>query len=346
MNWAKYMVSSGSGLDPSAKPRDDSTPAGWGAKQGARISNFFKSDGWNQLGDLTKKNYRLAFEDTGSPRYKPKNLPHIPESKLKFPLRWQPLTQSVDAHGRFKSQVHVVPHIAKDVRPLVLTTKDFKGRTVLGPFHHPNKKGISDRDRMTLNNLIDDLFNISAHLTPEQVAQAPFWDNKFTSSGAIARHFERAKGLTGLKEAASRYGEALAQHDSIVTAWKEKLRHDLVRPVTAIRFLSKNRKVKAYDPEVGRARRVLAREWEPLILTQPHSEFPSASATLCTASFEFIKAFSIQETGSAKVAPFVRPFFPMDSNFKTKKVLVKVPLETAARQCGESRLWAGVSSSC
>lgn len=345
MNWAKYMVSTGSGLDPSADTSDESTPAGWGAKQGSRISDFFKNDGWNQLGNSTKKNYRLAFQDSGKPPYQPKNPPQTPEEELPYPLRWAPLTQSVDGHGRFKSQVHVVPHIATDVRPLVLTEEDFEERTVDGPYQEPDAEGrISKEDTVLLNGFIDNLFNISANLTPVQIAQGSFWDNKFTSSGAIGRHVERAKGLTGVKEAASRYGEALAQHDAVITAWKEKLRHDLVRPVTAVRRLRPGHTVVAYDPVINGPREVLADEWEPLILTQPHSEFPSASATLCTASFEFLKAFIIQETGDAAVPPFVRPFFPMDRNFKTTRVVLSVPLDSAAEQCGQSRLWAGVCS--
>lgn len=37
----------------------------------------------------------------------------------------------------------------------------------------------------------------------------------------------------------------MALHDSVLEAWKEKLRHDLVKPTTLVRHLMEGKKVTA-----------------------------------------------------------------------------------------------------
>lgn len=332
------------GLNPTSKSIDRETEVGLANALSDELVRYFETDGWNSLGDLARENFRQQYADyTG---FKPKNHAELDVSSLRQPLRWQPLKQESDFHGRFASQVHVVPHIGR-AKPLVLTQEDFNNRRSQAPYSTPDRlKMLSSRDEKTMRRLISELFRRSKNLTTEQVAIAHWWDSKFFSLGSFILYYQGALEFdfdTGIRIG---LGEVLAQYDAVMLAWKEKVRHDLVRPTTMIRRLLKGKKVRAFKGFGKGVGVVDAEEWEPIVRVQPHSEFPSASALICKSSLDQLRASLKEIVGiNGTIPPYeadISPFMPGNSPV-SETVRVKFnTLESAAKSCGESRLFAGV----
>lgn len=197
-----------------------------------------------------------------------------------------------------------------------------------------------------MNRLIDELFETSRTLTREQRIIANWWDSKLFSVGRFLGYYMAELDI-GLFDVYRIFlGEMMAQHDAIIVAWKEKHRHDLVRPPTIIRNLRGNRKTMAFINEEKGVGQVLGREWEPVVKIQPHSEFPSASAVLCTASLEHMELALSELVGpSGTIPPYEKmlpqiylPHIKIDKPFPVRFETLK----EAAESCGQSRLWAGV----
>jgi hypothetical protein len=77
--------------------------------------------------------------------------------------------------------------------------------------------------------------------------------------------------FTDFEAASNLLAESIAQHDAILLAWKEKTRHDLVRPPAIIRRLRAGKMVKAFVSSVEGVKDVKAEEWEPLFPVQGRS---------------------------------------------------------------------------
>lgn len=121
-----------------------STPNGVANFFADRFIEYFSNDGWHSLGDVTRDEFRLQFSD--STGYTPKNA-FLPSSKLRRPLRWQPLQFKVDSRGHFASQIHVVPHIGIKAKPLLHSKREFVNKKVPGPYSEPNKRRkLSEKD--------------------------------------------------------------------------------------------------------------------------------------------------------------------------------------------------------
>lgn len=81
--------------------------------------------------------------------------------------------------------------------------------------------------------------------------------------------------------------------DSVVLAWTEKVRHDLVRPTTVIQRWG-NDTLLTYggDPSVMEPVEIAARDFQAHTRVMPHSEFPSGSSCMCTVFREFTDGFT------------------------------------------------------
>lgn len=333
------------GLAATSQSRDPSKVVGLANIVADKILDYFENDGWNSLGDVTRDDYLRQYAP--SIPYMPQNHPNLPVSKLRRPLRWQPLTLEGDGHGRFISQVHVVPQIGRKVKPLVLSQADFRSRKAPSPYDMPDRRrNLSEADENKVRGLIGELFNKSQSLTFEQIALASWWENKFFSLGSFILFYQAALGYDATTVVRYGLGEMLAQYDALLLAWKEKLRHDLVRPTTIIRRLLKGRKVLAFRGAGKGVGLVNADEWEPIIKIQPHSEYPSASATICQASLEHLEAALKEQVGqNGMIPPFeanlTQAFVPTLTLTEPFRIKFDTLLD-AARSCGNSRLYAGV----
>nr|WNY22659.1 TS-3 [Laurencia subopposita] len=235
----QYLMSIG--LTPLSKSTDRNTGVGYANFLGARIVAYFKNDGWNSRGH-PRINYGRPFSDrTG---YKPVNDPGIPESKLRYPLRWQPLIQT-DLLGNFYTQHHVVPQIGITAKPFLMPRHELLKRKTKGPYRYPSRRWIHRVDRKNILRQAHKLFSISARLTRSKIQEAFWWDNKVYSVGPISAFYVAQmvqQGLIPFEKIADiivtlAIAEGLAMHDAMVLAWHEKRRHDLARPQTLIRRL-------------------------------------------------------------------------------------------------------------
>lgn len=349
--FTQYLISLG--LDPLSTSTDLNTPSGWANLFGARIHKYFKNDGWNPLG-AHRKDFGLSYAD--STGYRPKNAPGVPVKKLKYPLRWQPLRQT-DFIGNFFTQEHVTPHIGRTAKPLLMPRKELFKKKTEGPYRYPNRRHIHPVDRKLILREARDLFRRSARLSTKRIQEAFFWDVKFFSTGLTGTYYLQQFLQRGLIKGdnATDLGnrlnlvEGLAMHDATILAWHEKRRHDAARPQTLIRHaFGPDKKFKAFRGFGRGFGTVRAVEWEPLIPAQPHSEYPSGSAMLCTANYEALDLGLRDILGLNKndtVPPLIlkRPHtaVPGPPLLDDVSFTFKDPQQMAYR-CGMSRLWAGV----
>lgn len=332
----------GLNLDPQSSSRDVSTLNGWANVFGDRIANYFANDGWNSLGDRTGTTFPQHFRDFTE--YKPANCPADHPTKLNRPLRWQPFTQAADGRGRFMSQVHVVPQIAK-LKPLVLNRRQVRKRQQPSPYKSPNKlRTISRTDFRLLRRLTRELITISASLSPQRRFLAGWWNNKLLSTAAISSFYEKEANLTRYEIAQQFLGEMMSQYDALIVTWKEKRRHDLARPRTILQNVRRGEKFRAFISEEVGVGTVSAEAWRPYVLEQPHSEFPSGSAALCRAALEHVETYVREKMGGeGKVPPIKITFTVEEFEFVRRDETVSFPSPiAAAASCAESRLWAGV----
>jgi len=329
------------GLSPSPSATDTSTLQGWANVIGKRLADYFANDGWNSLGERSRTHFRMPFEDFTN--YTPSNRAGIPPRSLVRPLRWQPLPVARDRLGSFGTQIHVVPHIGRTANPLVITREELENRKVPPPYMAPSRtSGILEVDKMAVRGYINELLNRSTTLTPMQRFLARWWNNKLLSTAALSTYYSREAHLNRFEVAQQFMGEMMAQHDALLLAWKEKRRHDLARPRSIMQHILAGQTVRTFISEETGVGDVRVEEWRPLLNEQPHSEFPSGSAAICTAAMEHIQAYVRRKVGNV---PEVRIHYPAHSMPFPQPNAVTVLFGSAmqaAKSCGESRLAAGV----
>ena len=112
----------------------------------------------------------------------------------------------------------------------------------------------------------------------------------------------------------------------MLLAWKEKVRHDLIRPTSLVQALG--------DEEVTSfAGMHKAKDWVPYIRVMPHAEYPSGSGCICLAVAQFIDAFLSDQYGD----PSIETTWDIDSISHTFGNMMDL-----VHTCGESRLWGGM----
>lgn len=338
--YADYLTSLG--LTPNDGSSDQGTENGFANFVADRAVSYFSNDGWNSQGDLTRTFFRQRFADTTG--YIPQNLAQQAAQNVSKPLRWQPLTEERDMSGLFRSQVHLTPHIGTTT-PFALSREEFERRRTESPYRSPDREGsISEEDEKIINEDIDMLFNLSANLTPKRRFLARWWNDKSISLASFLPFYLKSISIPQMDAASLSLAQAIAQWDSILVVWKEKVRHDLVRPISAVRRLRSGQKFALFVDEERGVVMVDGAEWMPLIATQPHAEYPSASSILCTASLEAVQIGLEKYVGAGGIVPFTATFAPNAFSFpisQSIRVRFNSP-EEASRSCGRSRLLGGV----
>lgn len=330
-------------LNPISTSRDLNTLNGWANVIGDRLANFFLNDGWNSLGTWSSISVPLSFDDYT--QYRPKNNPYQCPTQVSFPLRWQPFRKA-EGLGRFFHQIHVVPQVGtRHVRPLVLKEWHVRHRQTRSPYLFPQKFGtISNIDLKTMNSQIKYLLQTSSSLTSSQRFSAYWWDNKLVSTAGISAYYGKVTGMSKFEIAQQFMGEMLSQHDALLTVWREKRRHDLVRPRTMVARLRNGMYVRrTNNGQPGRSW-VWSHEWRPLLSEQSHSEFPSGSSTLCKAAMDHIYHYVRWKRGRVPGIHLEYSRQNADLPYLEKNrvnVTFSGPAQ-AAMACAKSRLYGGV----
>merc|ERR1712154_556951 len=124
----------------------------------------------------------------------------------------------------------------------------------------------------------------------------------------------------------------MGEIDALVQAWAEKVKHDLVRPTTVIKY---------WDDDIlytfGGVRtatgpvEIEARDFEAFIRVMPHGEFPSGSSCLCSTYKEYTDKWTMDHYNGT-ITNFDNVYNSL--NFTDMAELAQI--------CGESRLWGGM----
>ncbi|CAM9676919.1 unnamed protein product, partial [Hapterophycus canaliculatus] len=244
--------------------------------------------------------------------------------------RWQPLMETNDL-GYITTQEHVTPHIGVTGRFFGFQTSEeeaaFASRELDSPIYASSykkqAKDVLEETKITAN-------------VPEKQFAISFFDNKFASLIPLKVLFVLSRPEYSAIDFYRITGKVqLAIYNSIVLAWREKIRHDAPRPPTVVRDRLGNEHVETYaGPDEG-VKTIRADEWMPFIRTMPHSEYPSASACICEAYAEQIRDWL---GGEDALDPPIQ-FPPAEL---APPVLEFSSWSAISEMCGDSRYWGGM----
>ena len=323
----------GVGLDPDDDSTDPTTAVGIGNVAGQAVVAAREKDGMNQLGDERINGQvpsygKIPYADyTG---YQPVNTAY----ELRDPSRWQPAVTTT-GFGIFKVQQFVTPQFAK--------TRPYSYRTPKA-FHVPRPVASMIKNRKLYIEQVDQVLAASAAMTDEQKMMAELFDNKINSLGFSALFASISQGLSLEQFVWYDFLTNMAAYDTGIIIWQEKARYDAVRPFSAIRHIYKNRKVTAWGgPYQGTVTDLPASEWESYLPVADHPEYPSASASFCSAHATSSRLFLGSDVlnwsfpvpqGSSTIEPGFTPQSDIEISFSTWTEFENT--------CGQTRFWAGV----
>ena len=306
------------------------------------------ADGWNPEGTHTY-DYETGqavrcstsncgpFDDTTG--YESRNPPGNEDPHGKYNVtgtqrHWRPLKEPTET-GSFVRQQHVTPHIGFTTTPK------------LRPYRSVREPNYTDYREEALS-VVETVRQTASDKTRVRPRLVRFYDDKLLVRGTLQFNFF----LKGSFEESLLYlhGLDMVEHDALANAWREKVKHDLVRPTTIIQRWGDDL-LDTYngDPTSTDSSMIRARDFQAYIRVMPHSEYPSASACLCKSYADFttayttglglrnmtnLLAFDLDLPGGELLDFLARPSF--DPRFKT--FFIK-DMEELIRDCGDSRLW-------
>lgn len=319
----------GVGLDPDDGGENLATAVGIGNAAGRGVVEGRERDGMNQLGDEDDRTHnRVPYADyTG---YRPLNSAY----RLRRAGRWQPDLQR-QGLGIYKVQQFVTPQYAQ-VEPYAYD--DPASFSFPPPLASLRPRDPAYREQA------DEVLRASAELDERRKLAAELFDDKIQGLGFSAVFAARAQGLSLLEFVQLDFLTNMAAHDAGIAVWTAKRRYDAVRPFSAIGHIYGASPVVAWGG-VGKGTVSLpANEWKSYLEEADHPEYPSASTCFCHAHAQAARRFlpwgdSLDWTvsraaGSSRVEPGITPAADLDLHFAT--------WSDFARDCGQSRVWAGV----
>jgi PAP2 superfamily len=223
------------------------------------------------------------------------------------PGQWQP-TPPADAPMVFPHWAGVTPFVLKSVSEV----------TVIGPPAPTSPEFARDLNEVRAVGARD-----SAVRTADQTAAAIFWVvNTPVAWNAAARAVVTQSGLS-LHDSARLFALMnMAGADAYIAAWAIKRRINHWRPVTAIRNagMAQNAELQA-DPQ-----------WEPLLDTPAHPDYPSAHCIYSGAAERVLRVFFPDDSVTVSVAfPAVNG---VRRNYRS--------FSQMAREVEGARVWAGI----
>lgn len=329
------------GLSPDSNSNNRGTANGFANFIADRANQYLSNDGWNSQGDTSiPAALRRMYADTTG--FVPANKAGTPPDKLPKPLRWQPLEVATGSTGGFRSQTFNTPQLGS-AKPLVLSRTAVSGRNSPAPYEEPDRRPLIRKDFLLIQRLLRGFFKTSRDLTVEQRFLARWWENKRISLLSFLPFYKKLLNLDDFQETYIQLAQLLAMHDSIIVGWKEKLKHNAVRPTTAIATFFGNRRIRVFISEQDGDGFILGKDYKPLIPVQAHPEYPSGSALLCTTGLDVLE-FALESIISGPIPPYRMTFAPGSFGFPHQQpITVQLnSLRQGAEQCGEARLWAGV----
>jgi hypothetical protein len=323
-----------------AVKRGDKSPQAIGHYLAANMLKVMKTDGWNFDGSTALDGRKctancIIYGDNGASGYAPVNNPFTPPED---PTRWQPLLEH-NGHGFVVAQGHVTPHISEVPLQIfqepLFTRQDIDSRVLPNPDYN-----LADEADVAIKEVRRTGKNDFRKTAVE------FFDNKINLAGGLIVRLREEYRMSLEQQLMYHVGYTTVEHDSIVLAWKEKIKHDLIRPTTVVQSMG-NQDIFSYKGPFEGSGRLKARDWQPYIRTMPHAEYPSGSGCICTVVAEYVDAFVYDQfgdptfattwdfpVGSSKIEPGVTPAKPIRLDFNSMTELRDM--------CGETRKWGGM----
>ena len=243
--------------------------------------------------------------------YVPQNDPWTIRKKDK----WQPLIESDDL-GFFYAQEHVTPHIGFYAKPAVVTREEINSRQLDDPMYDYKEEVELAINRVEA--LASDGF---------QRDMVSFMDNKINIAGGMIMRLRGKYNLSLEAQVFYHYGYTSTELDVVILAWKEKVRHDAIRPTSLVQALGE-------ESVTSFAGVHLARDWVPFIRVMPHAEYPSGSGCICLGIAQFIDEFLLNEYGDSSI--------DTTWDFEETGTYTFNNMMDLATTCGDSRLWGGM----
>ncbi len=306
------------GLNPADESSDQATPVGIGNLAGIGALEGRLRDGMNQLG-----NYQ---DNTG---YMPVNSAYV----LRDPSRWQPGLR-LQGTGVYTVQQFVTPQLANTEPVGAFDPRQFR---VAPP------TASDPEDWHAYKEQADAVLEVSTNLNDEQKLKAEFFDNKILSLGLSYLHLARERDWSPADTVRGYFVKTAAALDGSIVTWQEKARYDAVRPFSAIRHIYGDELVAAWAGPGAGAGEIPASQWLSYLPEADHPEYPSGSTCGCYAQAQAVRRFSGTDdlnwsvaypAGSSRVEPGFTPAEDLTLSFPT--------WTDFARDCGQSRVWAGV----
>eukprot|EP00195_Chlamydomonas_chlamydogama_P002093 CAMPEP_0202920818 /NCGR_PEP_ID=MMETSP1392-20130828/77039_1 /ASSEMBLY_ACC=CAM_ASM_000868 /TAXON_ID=225041 /ORGANISM="Chlamydomonas chlamydogama, Strain SAG 11-48b" /LENGTH=509 /DNA_ID=CAMNT_0049614331 /DNA_START=245 /DNA_END=1775 /DNA_ORIENTATION=+ len=334
-------------LDPNYTGYSDlSKPADIGnAYAYATLEAWSNYDGYNQLGtEVPDAEGNLQQGVYGSDVY-PRNYSDFTgfmasndPYHLKYINKWQPQLES-DGQGYFSIQTHTTPQ-AGWAKPWALTREQL-GKEFLAP---PPWPPVKSREFLKVyKKEVDLIIKASANLTDWQKMVAEHFDNKLFSYGALTYGIYLQKFNWTLTQAIHYDLYLGTVYDATLVSWRNKIIHNAIRPVSAVRYLYGATNITAYRGPGKGTGIIPGSKWSSYLRTMPHSEFLSGSSCICSAFAEYNALYLGSEqfdyvfpfrTGCSVRERNITPRQSLLLDLPTKKEFLKV--------CADSRLWAGV----
>jgi hypothetical protein len=331
---------------------DTTTPATVGTKAAQAVLDYRHHDGSNQLGDEPGGTPGVAYSDYTGYAPSPKNT----WNKVGDPDRWQPLCIPTPPPGATSCtgtiQTYLTPFWAK-VKPFALTRPDqFRPPgpyTYLGSDGKPSGQYVDQIDKMTqYSKQLDDFRKTTAEYWedgPGTVTPPGHW-NQF------AQWVARRDANSLDKDARMFFALNNALLDASISAWDGKGRWDSIRPISAIRWLYKDKIIQAWGGPYQGPSYIKGQDWIPYRPPNdpapPFAEYASGHSTFSMAAAEVLTGFTGRgnfelkvtiPAGSSKVEPrtATQPGVPAQPI-----TLSWTNFQYAANQAGLSRQYGGV----
>jgi hypothetical protein len=318
------------GFDPNNTTTDITTPAGVGNVAAAAVIAFRHHDGANQLGDL----HSPAYSDYTS--YTPINTP----DQINDPNQWQPL-RVPDGHGGFVVQKYVAPFWAS-VIPFALPSAD--AMRPAAPAVFGNGKSIVQ---------LEQLIHISETLDDRTKMIAEYWADGPNSElppghwNLFAQFVSKRDALSIDDDVKLFFALNNSMLDASIAVWECKRRYNSERPITAIRFWKKGKKIRAWAGPYKGVQVINGEDWIPYqpltVVTPAFPEYCSGHSAFSAAGAEILKAFTgsdvlnfavVLPAGSSKVEPGAVPAQDLLFSWAT--------FSEASDEAGLSRRYGGI----
>jgi len=314
-------------------------PSVVGSIVGRQVHEHAMNDGWNMHGQLNSDGSKC---NANCRRYQDPTVNSKPgwvefekqvKKNKKRRIRWAPMLED-NEKGYFTRQEHVTPHIGITGKTALLSKKDFESRSLSSPKYKYLRESKKVINRMK-------------NLNDEDKMLIEFFDDKIALAFALIGTIAQKPDVTFEMVLNYVVGFTSVEYDGILVAWKEKVRHNLIRPTTWIQRNWANKAITTWAGPLAGVKSIKGKEFETWVRVMPHSEYISGSACLCQGLLDFTSDWLQNNLGTNNTSVSVS--FTKHSS-KTEPGLVPntnltielkglVELRDA---CGESRLNGGM----